>query len=138
MYSIYGRLGTWGKHPKSLLDIDFSGNRVGRITEGLLLDVAEKVDVIEPIAKFTASLQGKDRVCDVFNIGLEEWQPVDGTQYELVWIQWCVGHLTDEQLIQFLQRCKTALNQDGLIVIKENVSTAGIDIFDEVDSSVTR
>ena len=71
-------------------------------------------------------------------MGLEDWQPTEGVQYDLVWVQWCVGHLTDVQLIRFLRRCKSALNDNGVIVLKENNSTADKDLFDNVDSSVTR
>ncbi|KAF7548523.1 hypothetical protein G7046_g8653 [Stylonectria norvegica] len=114
------------------------GAGIGRVTEGLLLKVAERVDIVEPVAKFTAALQGKDGVGDVFNIGLEEWVPAQDIQYDLIWIQWCVGHLTDEQLIRFFERCKAALSpDDGVVVLKENLSGNGKDIFDEVDSSVT-
>ncbi|KAL2172497.1 hypothetical protein VTG60DRAFT_5251 [Thermothelomyces hinnuleus] len=116
------------------------GAGIGRVTEGLLLDgVAQKVDVIEPIAKFTSQLQGKPGVRGIFNMGLEDWQPTEGVQYDLIWVQWCVGHLTDEQLVQFLVRCTSALNPDGgVIVVKENNSSSGRDEFDNVDSSVTR
>jgi protein N-terminal methyltransferase len=72
-------------------------------------------------------------------MGLEDWQPGEGVQYDLVWIQWCAGHLTDAQLVQFLERCKATLNPDGgVIVVKENNATVGQDQFDDVDSSVTR
>lgn len=108
------------------------------MTEGLLLPIAERVDIVEPIAKFTAALKSKPGVGDVFNIGLEEWSPAQGVQYDLVWTQWCVGHLTDEQLVSYLERCKGALTTEGFIVIKENLSTSGQDVFDELDSSVTR
>ncbi|KAK3377559.1 alpha-N-methyltransferase NTM1 [Podospora didyma] len=115
------------------------GAGIGRITQGLLVDVAEQVDVIEPVAKFTAGLEGKPGVRSIYNIGLEEWEVAEDVQYDLVWIQWCVGHLTDEQLVQFLERCKTALEPDaGFIVLKENNSSSGVDVFDEIDSSVTR
>ncbi|KAF4853318.1 Alpha N-terminal protein methyltransferase 1 [Colletotrichum siamense] len=115
------------------------GAGIGRITEGLMLDVAEQVDIVEPIAKFTAALQEKLGVGSVFNIGLEEWKPLDGTAYDLVWNQWCVGHLTDEQLVAYLRRCKEVIaSTDGVIVVKENLSTSGVDLFDDVDSSVTR
>jgi protein N-terminal methyltransferase len=101
--------------------------------------VAKRVDVVEPMAKFTAVLQGKAGVRDIFNVGLEEWQPAEGVQYDLVWNQWCVGHLTDEQLVQYLERCKAVLRpESGVIVIKENLSTSGADTFDDLDSSVTR
>ncbi|KAK3328192.1 S-adenosylmethionine-dependent methyltransferase-like protein [Cercophora scortea] len=114
------------------------GAGIGRVTEGLLLDVAENVDIVEPIAKFTAALQGKKGVRQIFNLGLEEWQPAEGAAYDLIWNQWCVGHLTDEQLVAYLGRCKSVLNPGGVIVIKENNSTTGDDIFDPEDSSVTR
>lgn len=113
--------------------------RIGRITEGLLVNVATEIDVVEPVAKFTVALHGKPGVRTIFNVGLEEWQPGEDVQYDLVWTQWCVGHLTDEQLVQYLERCKAVLEpESGVIVIKENISTNGVDIFDDVDSAVTR
>lgn len=112
--------------------------RIGRITRGLLLDVAKRIDVVEPISKFTEALHGIPGVRDIENVGLEKWHPKPGRRYDLVWVQWCVGHLTDNQLVQLLVRCRDALNPRGLVVIKENLSTTGADVFDEEDSSVTR
>ncbi|KAL2020574.1 hypothetical protein VTK56DRAFT_8162 [Thermocarpiscus australiensis] len=135
------KLGIGSKPGQRVADSALEGGAgIGRVTQGLLLDgIARQVDVIEPIAKFTAALNGKPGVRTIFNMGLEDWQPAEGIQYDLIWIQWCVGHLTDEQLVRFLQRCKTSLNPDGgVIVVKENNSTSGTDEFDEVDSSVTR
>ncbi|KAK4224274.1 alpha-N-methyltransferase NTM1 [Podospora fimiseda] len=117
------------------------GAGIGRITQGLLLDgICEKVDVIEPVEKFTAKLKETEGVRKVWNIGLEDWVATEGEKYDLIWIQWCVGHLRDEQLVAFLKRCKGALVEegDGLIVVKENNTTGMRDEFDEVDSSVTR
>ncbi|KAI0180476.1 alpha-N-methyltransferase NTM1 [Hypoxylon sp. FL1284] len=128
------------------------GAGIGRITQGLLLDVAEAVDVVEPIAKFTAALEGHPRVGRVYNVGLEEWRADenDGNAddkdvvYDLVWNQWCLGHLTDDQLRNYLTRCAAALSRAddgkvrGVIVVKENMGTAEEDLFDDVDSSVTR
>lgn len=104
----------------------------------MLLPLADEVDVIEPVAKFTQELQGKQGVRNVYNVGLQDWRPVDGITYDLVWTQWCVGHLTDAQLVEYFQRCQAALRPGGLIVLKENLSTMGADVFDELDSSVTR
>ncbi|KAI1492151.1 alpha-N-methyltransferase NTM1 [Biscogniauxia mediterranea] len=127
------------------------GAGIGRITQGLLLDVAEVVDIVEPIAKFTAALQGLEGVGQIFNMGLEEWRPTttvgggeDSVRYDLIWNQWCLGHLTDQQLEEYLVRCKSVLSTGadgstrGVIFVKENMSTSGEDIFDEEDSSVTR
>ncbi|KNZ58495.1 uncharacterized protein VP01_191g9 [Puccinia sorghi] len=33
----------------------------------------------------------------------------DGSGYDVIWAQWTLGHLTDEELVQFLQKCKAAL-----------------------------
>lgn len=96
------------------------------------------VDVVEPVEKFTAALNGKTGVRNVYSMGLEDWQPAEGVQYGLIWTQWCVGHLTDAQLVRYLERCQDALEPGGIIVIKENLSTVEADLFDEGDSSVTR
>ncbi|RMJ19237.1 hypothetical protein CDV36_001058 [Fusarium kuroshium] len=115
------------------------GAGIGRITKGLLLHVADRVDVIEPVAKFTAALKGNPGVGDIFNVGLEGWQPTQGVLYDLIWTQWCVGHLDDKSLVEYLERCKNVLNPDGgIIIVKENLSTWGADKFDETDGSVTR
>lgn len=97
------------------------------------------MDIVEPVSKFTAQLVGKPGIGDIFNVGLEQWTPDEGDlQYDLIWNQWCVGHLTDEQLVAYLRRCKAALKEGGLIVVKENLVTGAEDVFDSLDSSVTR
>lgn len=100
--------------------------------------MSKQVDVVEPVAKFTESLRGVPGIRRIANVGLEEWHPQPDYHYDLVWIQWCVGHLTDDQLVELLVRCRDSLNRDGLIVVKENLSSSTVDIFDETDSSVTR
>ena len=114
------------------------GARVGRITNGLLLKIAKEVDVIEPVAKFTEALIDTSGVRNVYTMGIEDWEPEPDSSYGLVWIQWCAGHLTDEQFVAYLKRCASVLNESGVIVVKENMATGGCDKFDEVDSSVTR
>ncbi|KND87928.1 Alpha N-terminal protein methyltransferase 1 [Tolypocladium ophioglossoides CBS 100239] len=125
---------------------------IGRVTEGLLLTIADTVDVVEPIAKFTDALSRKEGVRRVYNIGLEDWDVSAGegtgsggdgddedVRYDLFWNQWCLGHLKDDQLVRYLQRCTARMRDEkSLIVVKENMSTSGRDLYDEVDSSVTR
>ncbi|OJJ42331.1 hypothetical protein ASPZODRAFT_137350 [Penicilliopsis zonata CBS 506.65] len=120
------------------------GAGVGRVTEGFLGLVSEAVDAVEPVAKFTQVLQAsalkreQKIIQDVYTMGLEDWQP--DKAYDLVWIQFCLGHLKDQQLCELLQRCRAALTATGVIVVKENLSThpQGQDMYDELDSSVTR
>jgi len=113
---------------------------IGRITDGLLLSIAATVDIVEPIAKFSAVLADKPGVGQIFNIGLEDWDPSssEDAKYDLIWNQWCVGHLTDSQLVTYLEKCGKGIKEDGIIIVKENMCTSDDDIFDELDSSVTR
>lgn len=119
------------------------GAGVGRVTEGFLRHVCEVVDAVEPVEKFTQVLQDsqlkKDGVVgDIYTVGLEDWYPQK--KYDLIWTQWCVGHLTDAQLIAYVSRCRESLTQTGIMVVKENLSTDTHeqDMYDDLDSSVTR
>ncbi|KIK57767.1 hypothetical protein GYMLUDRAFT_172295 [Collybiopsis luxurians FD-317 M1] len=71
--------------------------------------------------------------------------------FDVIWCQWCLGHLNDRDLVAFLQRSYTALRERGsnghngksLIVVKENVCSNAEDggprtVFDQQDSSFTR
>ncbi|KAJ5096001.1 DUF858 domain-containing protein [Penicillium alfredii] len=119
------------------------GAGIGRVTAGFLSQACETVDVVEPVDNFArvvrdGELKQAGNVGDVYVTGLEAWTP--SKQYDLVWNQWCVGHLTDAQLVEYLVRCRDALSPAGVIVVKENMSTDpdGEDVYDELDSSVTR
>lgn len=81
-------------------------------------------------------------------------------QYDLVWIQWVIGYLTDGKLshtsvlrvlllvmlirtrigdlIAFLKRCKEGLRKKGLIVVKDNLNSKEGFYVDKEDNSITR
>lgn len=113
------------------------------MTEGFLSQVCETVDAVEPVEKFTQTLHEStlktSGVVDViYTVGIENWHPEK--KYDLVWTQFCVGHLKDWQLIEYVKRCRDALTETGILVFKENLSTDpnGDDMYDGLDSSVTR
>ncbi|KAL4802476.1 alpha-N-methyltransferase NTM1 [Aspergillus unguis] len=119
------------------------GAGVGRVTEGFLGDVCETVDAVEPVEQFTQVLQESSLkrtavIGDIYCVGLENWYPEK--KYDLIWTQFCVGHLKDCQLIDYVKRCRDALTKSGIMVVKENLSTDpnGLDMYDDLDSSVTR
>lgn len=65
--------------------------------------------------------------------------------FDVVWCQWCLGHLSDPDLVAFLRRSRAALREPtrSLIVVKENLCSDEPDgsacvVFDEQDSSLTR
>ncbi|TNY23687.1 methyltransferase domain-containing protein [Rhodotorula diobovata] len=74
---------------------------------------------------------------------------LSGAQTDPGWCQWCLGHLSDPELVSFLRRARAALRTspsgtcEGFIVVKENVCAddaaegAGR-LFDDEDSSITR
>lgn len=63
---------------------------------------------------------------------------------DVAWCQWCLGHLSDVDLISFLKRCKNALRDErSLIIVKENLCRdmeggGPRTVFDPQDSSLTR
>ncbi|EMF17342.1 uncharacterized protein SEPMUDRAFT_77499 [Sphaerulina musiva SO2202] len=115
-----------------------TGAGIGRITKGFLSNVALTVDIVEPVTKFTASLATEAYVGKIYNCGLEDWTPE--TSYDLIWNQWCVGQIRDDQLVEYLKRITAHLNPGGWIIVKENITNniLGENEYDETDSSVTR
>ena len=82
-------------------------------------------------------------------VGYQPKQPIDdiGMGFDVIWCQWCLGHLSDSDLVAFLRRSHAALRDKekgrSLIVVKENICQDSQDgspctVFDEEDSSLTR
>ena len=96
--------------------------------------MAQFCDVVRKGEEF-AAFRGK-----VWEVGLEDWVPDADRRYQVIWNQWCLGQLTDGQLVAYLERAKGWITAGGWIIVKENLSNhpTGLDIFDETDSSVTR
>ncbi|KAI5641520.1 adoMet dependent proline di-methyltransferase domain-containing protein [Phthorimaea operculella] len=117
------------------------GAGIGRITKNLLIPHFEEVDIVEPDEKFVNSIReyvGDEhiKIKNLYKNSLQEFQP--SRKYDVIWCQWVLGYLTDEDLINFLDRCRSALAEGGVIIVKENVTSTGKVEKDEADSSVTR
>jgi protein N-terminal methyltransferase len=122
------------------------GAGIGRITKNLLTKLFSKTDLVEPIESFTKDvLEGEflreereeGKIGQIFQLGLEQFIPEKG-KYSVIWNQWCLGHLTDKDLVEYLKRCKEGLvPEGGVIIVKENL-TYGVDNYDKLDSSFTR
>lgn len=124
------------------------GAGIGRVTRGLLVDICDVVDLVEPVSRFAwevehgtdmAYLREQGKIGKIYTTPLETWEP-GPDMYDLIWNQWCLGHLTDAQLVAYLSRCVRALKEGGWMVVKENMSTHAQekDIFDPEDNSVIR
>lgn len=71
-----------------------------------------------------------------FRAGLEDFAPEPG-RYDLIWIQWALLYLTDDDLLSWLARCRKALRPGGFLMAKENVSDKQF-VVDTEDLSITR
>lgn len=104
----------------------------------------ETIDLVEQNQNFLKEVDnyiGESRLHRVgkkYCCGLQEFVPDVDVKYDVVWSQWVTGHLTDDDFVSFLKRCKTALKEDGLIVIKDNITSSEEIDDDTNDSSVVR
>mmetsp|Transcript_64721 Transcript_64721/g.159285 ORF Transcript_64721/g.159285 Transcript_64721/m.159285 type:complete len:254 (-) Transcript_64721:263-1024(-) len=115
------------------------GAGIGRITEGLLCHMFKTVDLVEPVDMLLEEAKKKltgRNAGDFLLVGLQDFSPKKA-QYDVIWIQWVIGHLTDDDFCAFFLRCRYGLKPGGIIVLKENVCKEGF-IVDKDDSSVTR
>ncbi|VDK42102.1 unnamed protein product [Taenia asiatica] len=133
------------------------GAGIGRVTKHLLLPHFTTVDMVEMTEKFldasTAYIgpPDADRVGNRFCCTLQDFTPQKG-HYDIIWVQWVIGHLTLPATVEFLHRCAaglrpcncaaastaTAAVRRSVIVLKDNVYSGAKSDFDEVDSSFMR
>ena len=122
------------------------GAGIGRITQLLLQRFFGVVDMIEQSSEFTQVAKQKfannPKIGRIICSGLQDFFPEDN-MYDVVWIQWVLIYLPDKDLVEFLKRMSRSLKPNGVICIKENVTSGdGNDpnevILDEEDLSVTR
>ncbi|WWD17619.1 hypothetical protein CI109_102060 [Kwoniella shandongensis] len=75
----------------------------------------------------------------------EEGCDEDEVTYDVIWCQWCLGHMNHPDLVAFLKKAQAALrqSQDSYIFVKENCCDdapggEAQEFLDEEDSSLTR
>eukprot|EP00172_Hildenbrandia_rubra_P001575 Plantae.Rhodophyta-Hildenbrandia_rubra.ctg21364.p1 GENE.Plantae.Rhodophyta-Hildenbrandia_rubra.ctg21364~~Plantae.Rhodophyta-Hildenbrandia_rubra.ctg21364.p1 ORF type:complete len:276 (-),score=73.09 Plantae.Rhodophyta-Hildenbrandia_rubra.ctg21364:2166-2993(-) len=133
------------KFLKSLKNVDFDGVAldvgagIGRVARFLLVPLFGTVDLLESSSEFldeSRRFVGGDKVGRRILGGMEEFKGEDG-RYSVIWVQWAIIYLTDEDVVSFLCRCCSALVDGGVVVIKDNLSSDGF-VFDEVDMSIMR
>ncbi|XP_065163442.1 N-terminal Xaa-Pro-Lys N-methyltransferase 1-A [Atheta coriaria] len=117
------------------------GAGIGRITRCLLTSFFQKVDLVEQNAEFLKEAKVElvnhtERIGEYYAVGLQDFQPEH--KYDVIWCQWVLGHLIDEDLVKFFNRCKASLTEKGFLVVKENMSSSANIEMDSTDSSITR
>uniref|UniRef100_A0A8C7C6D8 N-terminal Xaa-Pro-Lys N-methyltransferase 1 n=1 Tax=Neovison vison TaxID=452646 RepID=A0A8C7C6D8_NEOVI len=117
------------------------GSGIGRVSKHVLLPVFSSVELVDMMESFLLEAQNYlqvngDKVESYHCHSLQDFTPPLG-RYDVIWIQWVSGHLTDKDLLAFLSRCRAGLKENGVVILKDNVARQGC-LFDLSDSSVTR
>ncbi|XP_004613911.1 N-terminal Xaa-Pro-Lys N-methyltransferase 2 [Sorex araneus] len=116
------------------------GSGIGRVSKHVLLPVFSRVELVDMMPAFLREAQAylaPGHGVENFHCrSLQEFALPVG-RYDVIWIQWVSGHLTDKDLLAFLSRCRGSLREHGLVVLKDNVAREGC-ALDLADSSVTR
>ncbi|KAK6916883.1 Alpha-N-methyltransferase NTM1, partial [Dillenia turbinata] len=105
------------------------------------------VDLLEPVSHFleaareslspaTSMASDAHKATNFYCVPLQEFTPESG-RYDVIWIQWCIGHLADDDFVSFFKRAKDGLKPGGLFVVKENIARNGF-VLDNEDRSITR
>jgi protein N-terminal methyltransferase len=106
------------------------GAGIGRITEGILMQRFDIIDLVEPVTHFIdkakLNLSKIGHVGNFYDTSLQNFN--SSNTYDCIWIQWVLGQLTDEDVITFLQKCKHMLTENGVIVVKENMAISGFSV----------
>lgn len=107
----------------------------------MLIPIFNTVDVVEQDENFANSVKeyvgNSTRLGNIYNLGLQEFHP-ESMRYDVIWSQWVLGHLTNDDFVKFFERCSQGLAKNGMVIVKENISSSGEVVVDEIDSSVTR
>ncbi|KAK9812918.1 hypothetical protein WJX72_005771 [[Myrmecia] bisecta] len=124
------------------------GAGVGRVSEQLLLHHFHEVDLLEPSGHLLETARKKlcgggpkpfpssHHAVNFMQMGLQEFAPTE-PRYDVLWIQWSLLYLTDDDAVALFERSRAGLKPDGIIVVKENICKSGF-VVDKEDSSLTR
>ncbi|KAH6782286.1 alpha amino-terminal protein methyltransferase [Perilla frutescens var. hirtella] len=123
------------------------GSGIGRITKNLLIRYFSEVDLLEPVSHFLDAARENlapenlmvtddHRAVNFYCVPLQEFSP-EAERYDIIWIQWCIGHLSDDDFMSFFNRAKGGLKPGGLFILKENIARSGF-VLDKQDKSITR
>ncbi|CBI31098.3 unnamed protein product, partial [Vitis vinifera] len=125
----------------------YCGSGIGRVTKNLLIRYFNEVDLVEPASHFLEAARetlasGKlmfsdmHKAANFYCVPLQDFTPETG-RYDVIWIQWCIGQLADDDFISFFKRAKAGLKPGGFFFLKENIARSGF-VLDKEDRSITR
>ncbi|KAG5517147.1 hypothetical protein RHGRI_037787 [Rhododendron griersonianum] len=107
-----------GEGNRHLVALD-CGAGIGRVTKNLLIRYFNEVDLLEPVSHFLEAARenlspdnliilDSHKASNFYCVPLQEFTP-DAGRYDVIWVQWCIGHLTDDDFVSFFKRAKLGL-----------------------------
>ncbi|KAI8559147.1 hypothetical protein RHMOL_Rhmol04G0150600 [Rhododendron molle] len=151
-----------GEGNRHLVALD-CGAGIGRVAKNLLIRYFNEVHLLEPVSHFLEAayenlspdniiVLDSHKATNFYCVPLLEFSPDDG-RYDVIWVQWCIGHLNDDDFVSFLSKQSfqpdiffvfyfpeagmDGLKLGGLFVLKENIARTGF-VLDKEDRSITR
>mmetsp|Transcript_76921 Transcript_76921/g.220255 ORF Transcript_76921/g.220255 Transcript_76921/m.220255 type:complete len:288 (-) Transcript_76921:70-933(-) len=122
------------------------GAGIGRVTEGVLRHHCEHVDLVEFVQKHLQKAKeklspapaAKKKGCTfAFHNAAVQKFDIPAQHYEFIWCQWLLMYLTDADALSLLRRLGPGIAADGMLVVKENVSTPDkLTYFDGADGEL--
>ncbi|KAF6159281.1 hypothetical protein GIB67_032052 [Kingdonia uniflora] len=96
------------------------GSGIGRVTKNLLVRYFSEVDLVEPVSHFLeaaresltcmdCTISDNHKAANFYCVPLQEFTPEKG-RYDVIWVQWCIGQLSDDDFVSFFKRAKVNLN----------------------------
>jgi len=117
------------------------GAGIGRVTSNLLLNYFKECDIMEQDQKYVEfckdAFKNENKVKNIYQSSFQNFKFDEDRKYNVIWIQWCLENLDDDDLLEFMVKCRNALESDGLVIVKENIVMKGYH-FSESDFSKQR
>lgn len=99
------------------------GCGIGRVSKHVLVNYFKEIDLFEQNEKFVEKckeeLSSFPNVNSIQQCSLQFFD-FKNKKYDLIWIQWCLENLEDEDLDSFISKCYNGLNDNGIVIVKEN------------------
>jgi protein N-terminal methyltransferase len=114
------------------------GAGIGRVTTNVLQNHFQEIDIMEQDDKYISYCQenfkNNPKIKNIYKSSLQDF--TFPTKYNVIWIQWCVENLNDDDLINFLTKCSNNLQENGIIIVKENIISKGTKFWEEDFSKI--
>jgi len=96
---------------------------IGRVSQYVLTKYFSQIDIFERDQKFVNYCKNNfaqnSKIKEISCNSLQDFQ--FNKLYDVIWVQWCLQDLQDDDLAAFLIRCKNSLTTSGVIIVKENI-----------------